>query len=65
MQNFYRVAQAENVGQSDIITSEPFVLPKTNPHVKYQCYTMYSTREMDLFSKHKTLTRTGRTDGQG
>ena len=32
----------------------PVVLPKTNPHVKYQCYTMSSTWEMDL--KRKTLT---------
>ena len=24
------------------------VLPKTNPHVKYQSYTMSSSRDMDL-----------------
>jgi len=29
----------------------PVVLPKTNPHVKYQCYTMSSIWEMDLNTK--------------
>ena len=37
MQIFNRVAQAENVGQSDLISSEPCcTTQENNPHVKYQ-----------------------------
>ena len=62
MAKFDKVAQVENVGQGDLITSDPCCT--TQEQSTCEISKPYHVQFLRNGPKPKTLTKTGRTDGQ-